>query len=226
MNEALILIDIQNDFLPGGSLAVPHGDEVISIANRLLPEFSHVIATQDWHPPDHGSFATQHPGHSVGDVVDLDGLQQILWPDHCVQGSHGACFADELNVRTEGSLLAHPNGSQRGRFFVFPKGTDRNVDSYSGFFDNGQRKSTGLAEHLQASGITHVYLLGLATDYCVKFTAFDALRTGFSTTLILDGCRGVDLQPGDSAAAVEEMQAAGVRVQDHRQLLSARSVDP
>lgn len=196
MKSALILVDIQNDFLPGGALAVPAGDEVIPVANRLIEKFDHVIATQDWHPADHKSFASQHSGREVGQVIELNGLEQILWPDHCVQETHGAKFADSLN--------------RDDRVHVFPKGTDREIDSYSGFFDNGKRKATGLADHLHAESITRVYILGLATDYCVKFTALDAKQLGFDTFLVEDGCRGVDLNAGDSSEAIREMQAAGI----------------
>ena len=197
--RALILVDIQNDFLPGGALAVPKGDQVIAIANKLSPRFELVVATQDWHPADHASFAANHPGKKVGDVIDLNGLRQILWPVHCVQGTRGAAFAPGLDV------------SRVRR--VFQKGTDRTIDSYSGFFDNGHRKSTGLADYLREQRVDEVFVMGLATDYCVKFTALDALqRAGLKTTLIEDGSRGVNLRPGDSGAAVKEMQKAGVRV--------------
>ncbi len=195
--NALILVDLQNDFLPGGALGVPHGDEVLPIANRLQPYFHVVVATQDWHPADHGSFASQHRGRKMGDVIDLDGLPQVLWPDHCVAGSRGAELAPGLHTDS----IAH----------VFPKGTDRRVDSYSGFFDNGGRRDTGLATYLRQRNVTDVYLLGLATDYCVRATALDACKLGFRTWLIEDGCRGVELQAGDCAAAIQEMERAGVR---------------
>ena len=196
MNAALILVDIQNDFLPGGALAVPAGDEVIPVANRLIERFENVIATQDWHPANHGSFASQHGDSEVGEVIQLNGLEQILWPDHCIQGTRGAEFAETLN--------------RNDRVRVFPKGTDREIDSYSGFFDNGQRKATGLSDYLQTESIVRVYVLGLATDYCVKFTALDAKRLGFETFLVEDGCRGVNLRPGDSNAAIREMRDAGI----------------
>jgi len=196
--KALILVDIQNDFLPGGALPVPGGDEVVAVANRLIPRFELVVATKDWHPPNHVSFASNHPGKEVGDVVDADGIEQILWPDHCVQGSPGAEFVDALN--TEGIEE------------VFLAGNDRGVDSYSGFFDNARRKATGLEGFLRSGGVDAVYILGLATDYCVKYTALDAAELGFATYLIVDGCRGVDLHPGDVDKAIEQMQAAGVEV--------------
>lgn len=196
--KALILTDIQNDFLPGGALAVPRGDEVVPVANEVQAKFPLVVATQDWHPADHGSFASQHAGKKPGEMGELAGLPQVFWPDHCVQGTPGAAFAPGLDL----SRVAR----------VFPKGTDRTIDSYSGFFDNAYRKATGLGDYLRAQGVKDVYVMGLATDYCVKATALDARKLGFSTTLILDGCRGVELAPGDSARAVEAMLAAGVHV--------------
>jgi nicotinamidase/pyrazinamidase len=202
--RALILVDIQNDFLPGGSLAVPRGDEVIPVANRVQPAFDLVVATQDWHPAGHGSFASTRPGRKPGEVDELAGLSQVLWPDHCVQGSRGAEFAPRLEMnRVEA---------------IFRKGTDPSIDSYSGFFDNGHRKSTGLGDYLAGRGATDVYVLGLATDYCVKFTALDARKLGFRTFLVQDGSRGVELRPGDVARAVEEMRDAGVEVVQSTQL--------
>ncbi len=196
--DALILVDLQNDFLPGGALAVPRGDEVIPIANRLVGHFGFVVATRDWHPPDHSSFASQHPGHAVGDVIEVGGVAQVLWPDHCVQGTKGAELAAALNDAAISEIVT--------------KGTSRDIDSYSGFFDNNQRQATGLLDILQRSGVTRVHVMGLATDYCVKFTALDALKLGFETNLVLEGCRGVDLTPGDSDRAVDEMRAAGASV--------------
>lgn len=196
--NALIVVDVQNDFLPGGALAVRNGDEVVAIANRLMPKFDLAVATQDWHPADHGSFASQHSGKSPGDRIDLNGLDQILWPDHCVENTPGAQFAAGLERERIGE--------------VFRKGTDREIDSYSGFFDNGHRKATGLGDYLKRMGVSEVYVLGLATDYCVKFTALDACRLGFTTHLVEDGCRAVELSTGDCAAAIEEMSTAGVNV--------------
>ena len=198
--NALILVDLQNDFVPGGALPVPEGDAVVPVANRLLREgnVDLVVATQDWHPPDHGSFAANHPGQKPGEVIDLHGLRQILWPVHCVQNSAGAAFLPGLDMaRVEE---------------VFKKGTDPSIDSYSGFFDNGHRKATGLGEYLKSRGVTDVYVLGLATDYCVKFTALDALKLGLRTYLVEDASRGVNLKPGDVQRAVEEMRATGVDV--------------
>ena len=203
--RALILVDLQNDFLPGGALAVPRGDAVIPIANRLQPRLPLVVATQDWHPVGHGSFASSHPGHQPGELLELGGLPQILWPDHCVQGSRGA----ELTPRLDGARVEA----------VLRKGTDPMIDSYSGFFDNGQRKSTGLADYLRGRGVDEVLVMGLATDYCVRYTALDARRLGFRTGLIEDGCAGVELRPGDIAAALEEMRQAGVQVLRSQDLL-------
>jgi nicotinamidase/pyrazinamidase len=205
--NTLILVDIQNDFLPGGPLPVPEGDAVIPIANRLQEggRFDLIVATQDWHPAGHGSFAANHPGRTVGEVIELNGLPQILWPVHCVQETRGASFTDGLATTKIEK--------------VFTKGTDPAIDSYSGFFDNGHRKSTGLGEYLRARGVTDVYVCGLATDYCVKFTALDARQLGFNTFLIEDASRGVNLKPGDVERAVEEMRAAGVKVVRSEELL-------
>jgi nicotinamidase/pyrazinamidase len=194
--KALVVVDVQNDFLPGGALAVPDGDAVIPVVNRLMPRFPLVVATQDWHPPDHGSFAANHPGRAVFEQVQLNGLPQTLWPVHCVQGTPGAELA---------AALARDRIAK-----VFPKGTDHGIDSYSGLFDNGHRRSTGLGEWLRARGVTDLYVCGLATDYCVKFTALDAVQMGFKTHLIEDACRGVNLRPGDVADALATMQRAGV----------------
>src|ERR1035437_476822 len=158
--KALLLIDIQNDFLPTGALPVPEGDMIVPVANQLMRKFEHVIATQDWHPANHGSFATNHSGKKSGDMITLAGLPQILWPVHCVQDTPGAQFAAALDR----ARITH----------VTRKGTDSAIDSYSGFFDNGHKKSTGLHDYLRARNITDLTILGLATDYCVKFSALDA----------------------------------------------------
>ena len=205
MTKALILVDIQNDFLPGGALAVPDGDKVIPVANEMIEKFDLVFTTQDWHPADHGSFASQHADVAVGDMIDLNGLTQIMWPDHCIQGTAGAEFAESLNL----------NDAVR----IFPKGTDPTIDSYSGFFDNGKRKATGLGDALKKAGVTHVFVLGLATDYCVKFTALDAKSLGFEVTLIEDGCRGVNLKPTDVADAIDEMRSAGIQITTSKEVV-------
>ncbi|MCA9532119.1 MAG: bifunctional nicotinamidase/pyrazinamidase [Myxococcales bacterium] len=198
-DHALILVDLQPDFLPGGALAVAEGDQVIPFANDAMQAFSCVVATQDWHPANHGSFASQHPGKAPGELVELHGLTQVLWPDHCVQGTPGAELCAELD---------HARITR-----VFRKGSDPTVDSYSGFFDNGRRHATGLGEWLKGEGIKALSVLGLATDYCVKFTALDARELGFDVTLLAGGCRGVELKPGDIANALYELRTAGVLIQ-------------
>ena len=198
--RALILVDLQYDFCPGGALAVAHGDETIPVANRLLQKFDTVVATQDWHPKDHGSFAANHPGKQPYEMIDLNGLPQVLWPPHCVQGTRGA----ELHADLDRAKITE----------VFQKGTDPSVDSYSGFYDNGKRKATGLGDWLKARGIDQLYVMGLATDYCVKFTALDARALGFDVSLVQDGSRGVELAPGDCDKAIAEMRAAGVKIVD------------
>jgi nicotinamidase/pyrazinamidase len=177
----------------------------VPIVNRLLPTFELVVATKDWHPANHGSFAASHAGKKPGDVIELNGLSQILWPVHCVQGTPGAEFVtgfDTLRIRQ-----------------VFRKGTDPGIDSYSGFFDNGHRKATGLGEYLKARKVEEVFIAGLAADYCVKFTALDAIGLGFKTHLIEDACRGVNLQPDDVAKAISELEHAGVVVVQSEQTL-------
>jgi nicotinamidase/pyrazinamidase len=193
--EALIIVDLQNDFLPGGALPVPHGHEIIPLANELQRRFDLVLATQDWHPRDHGSFAANHKGKKPGDRIILDGIEQILWPVHCVQHTHGAGFASAF----ETSRIAH----------VFHKGTERNIDSYSTFFDNAHRRHTGLAHYLEKRSINDIYLMGLALDYCVKYSALDARQLGLNTHVIVDGCRGIELEPGDIDRALDEMKQVG-----------------
>jgi nicotinamidase/pyrazinamidase len=196
--KALIVVDVQNDFCPGGALAVRDGDHVVPVINDLQPRFDLIVATQDWHPANHKSFASNHEGKPPGEVIELNGLSQVLWPDHCVQDTPGADFVDAL--------------STRGVTRTFQKGTDPEVDSYSGFFDNGHRHSTGLSDYLKEQGVIDVYVVGLATDYCVKFTALDAQDLGFKTFVIEDACRGVELHEGDVRRALDDMRAAGVTV--------------
>ncbi len=201
--NALLLIDIQNDFLQGGSLAVPAGNDIIPIVNQIMPQFKHIYATQDWHPANHGSFASNH-NKNIGEVIDLHGLQQILWPDHCIQYSKGAEFSPSLQQEK----IEH----------IFQKGTDINIDSYSGFFDNGHRKATGMGDYLKEKGIKNLFLCGLATDYCVKFTALDAVELGFNTFLITDATKGVNLNPNDVDKAIQEMKEANVHLIESTQL--------
>lgn len=193
--RALIVVDMQYDFLPGGSLAVPGGHEIVPVINGLMDRFDLVVATQDWHPIHHGSFASSHPGKQSFETIDLAGLNQVLWPDHCIQGTKGAALADELNTAPIEA--------------IFRKGTDPQIDSYSGFYDNGYRKATGLAGYLRARGITDVFVSGLAADYCVYFTASDALREGFNTTLVVDATRPID------AGKFEQAKAALVQKGGH-----------
>lgn len=194
----MILVDLQNDFVEGGALAVTDGMAVVEIANRIMADYDLVVATQDWHPADHQSFASQHQGFSIGQQFELNGLPQTAWPDHCIQGSFGAELVSSLDTARISRIVR--------------KGMDKSIDSYSGFFDNGHQKSTGLADFLRSEKVDQVAVMGLATDYCVRFTALDAMKEGFETTLILDGCRGVELQPGDIAKAIDELQRAGVKI--------------
>lgn len=194
--NALIIIDVQNDFLPGGALAVPDGDAVIPVINSIQPLFDLVVATQDWHPAAHGSFASSHPGRKPFDSIVLGGLPQTLWPDHCVQGTSGA----ELSAS-----LATLNVAA-----IFRKGMSTEIDSYSAFFDNGHLKSTRLAEWLHAQCVDHLYFVGLAADYCVYYSILDALQAGFSVTLIEDATRAIDEDSYTSIAA--ELRNKGVNI--------------
>ncbi len=205
--RALILVDVQNDFCPGGSLPVAGGFDIIPVINALQPLCDLVVATKDWHPKNHSSFAANH-GKQPGEVITLDGLQQILWPAHCVQDSGGAEFVRGLDT----SRVAE----------VFYKGVDPAIDSYSGFFDNGHKRATGLGDYLKQRGVTDVYVVGLATDYCVKWTALDAKQLGFQTAVILDACRGVELKPGDVERAIEEMKTAGIKIIQSTDVLGVR----
>lgn len=198
--KALILVDIQNDFCKGGALEVPNGDEVVPVANKMITKFTKsddlIIATQDWHPANHGSFASNHIGKNPFQVIDLNGLPQVLWPTHCVENTNGADFHPDL--------LPIPN--------VFCKGEDPTVDSYSGFFDNGKRNKTQLDDFLKQNNVSHLFIMGLATDYCVKFTALDAIDLGYKVVLIADGCEGVNINKTDVENAVLEMINRGVIV--------------
>lgn len=195
---ALILVDIQNDFCEGGALEVAGGSMIIPLANRLQQQFDLVIATQDWHPQDHTSFASNHPGHGISDAVRIDKILQILWPDHCIQGTRGAEFHPDLDVSRVSK--------------IFHKGIDSGIDSYSAFFDNEHLRATGLGDYLRELGVKDVYILGLATDYCVKYSALDARQLGFNTYVIEDACRGVDLAEGDVVRSLDEMRAAGIHI--------------
>lgn len=196
--KALLIIDVQNDFLPGGNLSVPRGDEIILLLNKLQEKFELIIATKDWHPKNHKSFASQHRNKNPGDTIFLNGQKQILWPDHCIQDTFGAEFPPVFN--TEKIVR------------IFYKGTDKNIDSYSGFFDNGRKKKTGLEKYLKQKRIKDVYIAGLATDYCVKHTALDGKAAGFNVFVIEDACRGVELNKGDVEKALEEMKNQEIKI--------------
>ncbi len=195
--QALVVIDLQNDFCPGGALAVAGGDEIVPLVNELVHDFEHVILTQDWHPQHHSSFASSHPGKNPFETIEMPYGEQTLWPDHCIQGSGGASFHPHFN-RTKAELIIR-------------KGFRPGIDSYSAFFENDHKTPTGLAGYLRERGISTVTLCGLATDFCVAFSALDAVSEGFATTVRLDACRGIDLG-GSMAAMTGRMREAGVRL--------------
>lgn len=196
-SDVLLVVDVQRDFCPGGPLAVPDGDEVIAPINRLLRYFPHAIATQDWHPPGHQSFASMHPGAKPFDVVEMAYGRQTLWPDHCVQGTVGA----EL----------HPDLIQTGFELVLRKGFRAELDSYSAFIENDQATPTGLAGYLRERGFGRIFIAGLALDFCVRYSTEHARRLGFSVTVILDACRGLD-QQGSLGAALSAIRASGAHL--------------
>ena len=198
--NALILVDIQNDLIPGGSLPVPLGNEIIKLVNELQDSFELVVATQDWHPNNHKSFATQHPGKKQFETISLHGLDQVLWPDHCVQGTKGAEFHRDLNMNKVEA--------------VFRKGMNPDIDSYSGFYDNGYKKATGLAGYLRDRGVKKVYVCGLAADYCVAYTAKDASKENFETYVIEDATRAIDAS-GYSRIKDEIITSGGQYIQSH-----------
>ena len=193
--KALIVIDQQNDFCPGGALAVPEGDQIVQRINALMPEFDAVILTQDWHPAGHSSFASSHDGKSPYDVIDMPYGPQVLWPDHCIQGSMGAKFHMELQ--------------QDRADLTIRKGYNPAIDSYSAFFENDHKTATGLEGYLRTRGIAELTMVGLALDFCVNFSAVDAANLGFDVTVRRDLCRAIDLD-GSLAAALEGMEKAGV----------------
>ena len=199
-DDVLLVIDVQNDFCPGGALAVADGDAVVPVINGLAGRFAHVVLTQDWHPPGHSSFASSHPGSAPFETIAMPYGQQTLWPDHCVQGSPGAGFHPQL--KTERAEL------------VIRKGFRGEIDSYSAFYENDRRTPTGLAGYLRERGLRRIFLAGLATDFCVYYSAVDARRLGFDVVLVEAGCRAIDLA-GSLEAAWTEMTTAGVqRVSD------------
>lgn len=194
--KTLVIIDVQNDFTPGGALAVPNGDEIVPLINDLQSKFDLVIATQDWHPEGHASFASSHDGKKPFEQIELDGIEQVLWPDHCVQNSEGAAF--------------HPDLKTSKIEAIFRKGTNPKIDSYSGFYDNAHLKSTGLAGYLKEKEAKELFFVGLAGDYCVYFSVKDALSEGFEVTLIEDGTRALDEE--NFKKAKEEIVAKGAKI--------------
>jgi nicotinamidase/pyrazinamidase len=194
--KTLIITDVQNDFLPGGSLEVPKGDEIIPVINRIQDKFNLVVATQDWHPGNHISLASNHKNKKPFDKIEWQGMEQILWPDHCVQGTRGAEF--------------HPALEMKKAEAIFRKGMDREIDSYSGFYDNGHKKNTGLAGYLRERNASEIYFCGLAADFCVYFSAIDALKEGFSVTFIEDATKPIDKE--EYAKKKEEMKRLGVKI--------------
>lgn len=193
--EALVVIDVQNDFCPGGALAVTDGDQIIPVVNLLIERFEHVVLTQDWHPAGHSSFASSHPGKGPFETVDMPYGEQTLWPDHCIQGTPGAEF--------------HPALEWTGAENIIRKGFRRDIDSYSAFFENDRTTPTGLGGYLKERGIGKITLCGLATDFCVGFSALDAIRSGLQVEVVLAACRGIDLG-GSMAAMLDRMKQAGV----------------
>jgi nicotinamidase/pyrazinamidase len=194
-HTVLIVVDVQNDFIPGGALPVPGGDEIVDVCNRLARRFANVVLTQDWHPPGHASFASSHPGKRPFETIELAHGTQVLWPDHCVQGTRGAAFHDRLDI---------PHAQM-----IVRKGYRPHIDSYSAFFEADRSTPTGLSGYLRERGLNRVFVAGLATDFCVAWTALDARREGLQTAVVVDACRAIDTA-GSLAKAQADMAAAGV----------------
>ncbi|MBN2554172.1 MAG: bifunctional nicotinamidase/pyrazinamidase [Spirochaetales bacterium] len=197
-NTALLVVDVQVDFCPGGNLPVPEGEEVVPVINRLMRHFRRIAATQDWHPRDHVSFASNHPGSSPFETIHTKEGEQILWPDHCVQGTAGSEFHPDLDTLPFDLILR--------------KGTDPKLDSYSAFFENDHETSTGLHFYLEGLKIDTVYVVGLALDVCVFYTVMDALKLGYRSVVVEDACRGIDTPPGSLSARLDDMRKAGARI--------------
>ncbi len=193
---ALLVIDVQNDFCPGGALAVPEGDQVIPVINRIMEKYDLVVATKDWHPVGHVSFASSHAGKNPGDTVDVGGIEQLLWPDHCITGSGGAEFHPDLDIR--------------GIQLILHKGSNPALDSYSAFFENDKQTITGLHGLLQSHEVDEVFVCGLAEDVCVFFSTRDAAKLGYSVTVVSDATRGVDTPKGNLQKARDEMKSLGI----------------
>ncbi|MBN2802116.1 MAG: bifunctional nicotinamidase/pyrazinamidase [Deltaproteobacteria bacterium] len=193
--KALIIVDLQNDFCPGGTLAVRDADKIVPGINKVASRVDLVVTTQDWHPQDHGSFASNNPGTNPYDIGKLSGRDQVMWPDHCDQNTEGSNFHPGLKVKAEN----------------FVKGANKDADSYSGFFDD-DGTGTGLDEYLKSKGVTKVFICGLATDYCVKFTALDSLKQGYDTVVLKDLCRGVNISPDDEHKSIVELEHAGATI--------------
>jgi nicotinamidase/pyrazinamidase len=204
MMKALLIVDIQNDFCPGGALAVPNGDSVVPVVNKLIDQFDAVIQTQDWHPAGHSSFASSHQGKNLYETIEVNYGTQVLWPDHCVQGTHGADFHPELNTHKTQVIIR--------------KGFRKEIDSYSTFFENDQKTTTGLTGYLKQREITDLYTVGLATDFCVKWSILDGIDEGFSMHIVKDAVQGIDLE-GSLEAAWKEMKEKGVKITTSEQLL-------
>lgn len=202
-NSSLLIIDVQNDFCPNGMLAVNEGDKVIAIINKLMEQFKSIVSTQDWHPVNHISFASRH-NKNIGDKIFINGYNQVLWPDHCVQGTQGAQLHPQLNLNPINMILR--------------KGNNLDLDSYSAFFENDKKSSTGLEGYLRKLNIVNVYIAGLATDYCVYYSAVDANDLGFRTFVILDATKGVDIPKNSIQKAISDMKKKGIKIIDHHNM--------